>query len=165
MTHTDVCFFFFTRAFCFRVNNIMWLISYLIPVPGSSWYTYHIMWDRWRTSSRWFRIKYLAVPFPRLPCPSRKRHLMLNLTSTGVCNTGTSALQLYVCNLLLWLTTSKTATYVVVLYLEKWWKKLDTYTKFSFSFSVGWDIPTSALFHPRAFCFRVNRLFHNWMRY
>ena len=41
--------------------------------------------------------------FPRLPCPCTKRHVMLNLTSTGVCNTGTSALQ-YVCNLLLWLT-------------------------------------------------------------
>ena len=40
--------------------------------------------------------------FPRLPCPCTKRHVMLNLTSTGVCNTGTSAL--YVCNLLLWLT-------------------------------------------------------------
>ena len=37
--------------------------------------------------------------FPRLPCPRTKRHVMLNLTSTGVCNTGTSAL--YVCNLLL----------------------------------------------------------------
>ena len=37
--------------------------------------------------------------FPRLPCPSTKRHVMLNLTSTGVCNTGTSAL--YVCYLLL----------------------------------------------------------------
>ena len=44
---------------------------------------------------------YLAVPFSRLPCPSTKRHVMLNLTSTGVCNTGTSSL--YVCNLL-WLT-------------------------------------------------------------
>ena len=42
--------------------------------------------------------------FPRLPCPRTKRHVMLNLTSTGVCNTGTSALKLYVCNLLLWLT-------------------------------------------------------------
>ena len=40
--------------------------------------------------------------FPRLPCPCTKRHVMLNLTSTGVCNTGTSAL--YVCNLLLWFT-------------------------------------------------------------
>ena len=40
--------------------------------------------------------------FPRLPCPCTKRHVMLNLTSTGVRNTGTSAL--YVCNLLLWLT-------------------------------------------------------------
>ena len=30
--------------------------------------------------------------FPRLPSPSTKRHVMLNLTSTGVCNTGTSAL-------------------------------------------------------------------------
>ena len=40
--------------------------------------------------------------FPRLPWPCRKRHVMLNLTSTGVCSTGTSAL--YVCNLLLWLT-------------------------------------------------------------
>ena len=35
-----------------------------------------------------------------------------------------------------------------------------TYTKFSFSFSVWWDIPTSVFFHSRAFCFRVNRL-HN----
>ena len=52
---------------------------------------------------------YLAVPFSRLPCPSTKRHVMLNLTSTGVCNTGTSAL--YVCNLLLWLTTNTTTTY------------------------------------------------------
>ena len=40
--------------------------------------------------------------FPRLPCPCTKRHVMLNLTSTGVCNTGTSAL--YECNLLLRLT-------------------------------------------------------------
>ena len=40
--------------------------------------------------------------FPRLPCPCTKGHVMLNLTSTGVCNTGTSAL--YVCNGLLWLT-------------------------------------------------------------
>ena len=40
--------------------------------------------------------------FPRLPCQCTKRHVMLNLPSTGVCNTGTSAL--YVCNLLLWLT-------------------------------------------------------------
>ena len=40
--------------------------------------------------------------FPRLPCPCTKRQVMLNLTSTGVCNTGTSAM--YVCNLLLWLT-------------------------------------------------------------
>ena len=40
--------------------------------------------------------------FPRLPCPCTKRHAMLNLTSTGVCNTGTSSL--YVWNLLLWLT-------------------------------------------------------------
>ena len=40
--------------------------------------------------------------FPRLPCPCTKLHVMLNLTSTGVCNTGTSAL--YVCNLLPWLT-------------------------------------------------------------
>ena len=40
--------------------------------------------------------------FPRLPCPCTKRHVMLNLTSTGVCNTGTSAP--YVCNLLLWST-------------------------------------------------------------
>ena len=39
---------------------------------------------------------------PRLPCPCTKRHVMLNPTSTGVCNTGTSAL--YVCDLLLWLT-------------------------------------------------------------
>ena len=39
--------------------------------------------------------------FPRLPCPCTKRHVMLKLTSTGVCNTGTSSL--YVCNLL-WLT-------------------------------------------------------------
>ena len=30
--------------------------------------------------------------FPRLPCPCTKRHVLLNLTSTGVCNTGTSAL-------------------------------------------------------------------------
>ena len=29
---------------------------------------------------------------PRLPCPCTKWHVMLNLTSTGVCNTGTSAL-------------------------------------------------------------------------
>ena len=27
---------------------------------------------------------------PRLPCPCTKRHVMLNLTSTGVCNTGPS---------------------------------------------------------------------------
>ena len=40
--------------------------------------------------------------FPRFPCPCTKRHVMLNLTSTGVCNAGTSAL--YVCNLLLWST-------------------------------------------------------------
>ena len=40
--------------------------------------------------------------FSRLPCPCTKRHDMLNLTSTGVSNTGTSAL--YVCNLLLSLT-------------------------------------------------------------
>ena len=40
--------------------------------------------------------------FPRLPCPCTKRHVMLNLTSTRVCNTGTSAL--YVRNLLLWIT-------------------------------------------------------------
>ena len=40
--------------------------------------------------------------FPRLRCPCTKRHVMLNLTSTGVCNTGTSAR--YVCHLLLWLT-------------------------------------------------------------
>ena len=40
--------------------------------------------------------------FPRLPCPCTKRHVMLNLTSTGVCNTDPSAL--YVCNLLLRLT-------------------------------------------------------------
>ena len=40
--------------------------------------------------------------FPRLPCPCTKRHAMLNLTPTGVCNTGTSTL--YVCNLLLLLT-------------------------------------------------------------
>ena len=33
----------------------------------------------------------------------------------------------------------------------------DTYTKFSFSFSVWWGIPTSAFFHSRAFYFRVNR--------
>ena len=39
---------------------------------------------------------------PRLPCPCTKRHIMLNLSSTGVCNIGTSAL--YVCNLLLWIT-------------------------------------------------------------
>ena len=39
--------------------------------------------------------------FPRLPCPCTKRQVMPNLTSTGVCNTGTSAL--YVCNLFLWL--------------------------------------------------------------
>ena len=32
----------------------------------------------------------------------KKRHVMLNITSTGVCNTGTSAM--YVFNLLLWLT-------------------------------------------------------------
>ena len=31
---------------------------------------------------------------------------------------------------------------------------------FLFSFSVWWDLPTSAFFHSRAFCFRVNRL-HN----
>ena len=37
--------------------------------------------------------------FPRLPCPSIKRHVMLNVTSTEVCNTGSSAR--YVCNLLL----------------------------------------------------------------
>ena len=38
-----------------------------------------------------------------------------------------------------------------------------TYTNFSFSFSVWWDIPTSAFFHSRAFCLHVNRLFkfHN----
>ena len=29
---------------------------------------------------------------PRLPCPCTKRHVMLNLTSTGMCNTATSAL-------------------------------------------------------------------------
>ena len=40
--------------------------------------------------------------FPRLPCPCTKRHVMRNLTSTRVCNTGTTAL--YVCNMLLWLT-------------------------------------------------------------
>ena len=33
-----------------------------------------------------------------------------------------------------------------------------THTKFSFSFSVWWDITTSAIFHSRTFCFRVNRL-------
>ena len=41
--------------------------------------------------------------------PSTKLHVMLNLTfatSTGVCNTGTSALS--VCNLLLWTTTNNT---------------------------------------------------------
>ena len=38
------------------------------------------------------------------------------------------------------------------------------YTKLSFSFSVWWDIPTSAFLHARVFCFRVNRLFHNWMK-
>ena len=40
--------------------------------------------------------------FPHLPCPCTKGHITLNLTSTGVCNTGTSAL--YVRNLLLSLT-------------------------------------------------------------
>ena len=35
-----------------------------------------------------------------------------------------------------------------------------TCTRLYFSFSVWWDIPTSAFFHSRAFCFRVNRL-HN----
>ena len=34
--------------------------------------------------------------FPSLPCPCTKGYVMLNLTCTGVCNTGTSAL--YVCN-------------------------------------------------------------------
>ena len=38
--------------------------------------------------------------FHRLPCPCTKRQVILNLNSTGVCDTGTS---LYVCNLLLWL--------------------------------------------------------------
>ena len=37
-----------------------------------------------------------------------------------------------------------------------------TYTKFYFSFSVRCDIPTSAFFHSRAFCFRVNRLLHDY---
>ena len=50
--------FFHSRAFCFRVKNIMWVISY--HIPGRSWYTYHVMWDRWRTSRGWFRISYLA---------------------------------------------------------------------------------------------------------
>ena len=36
--------------------------------------------------------------------------------------------------------------------------------KKSFSFSVWWDIPTSAFFHARPFCFRVNRLLHNLMK-
>ena len=65
--------------------------------------------------------------FPRLPCPSTTLHVMLNLTSatsTGVYHTGTSAL--YVCSLLLWLTTiNTTTTYVgVLLLLEKWWKRV-----------------------------------------
>ena len=55
--------------------------------------------------------------FPRLPCPSTTLHVMLNLTSatyTGVCHTGTSAL--YLCSLLLSLTTDNTTTtYVGVL--------------------------------------------------
>ena len=37
-----------------------------------------------------------TLTFPRLPCPCTKRHVMPNLTSTGVCNTGTSAL--YACD-------------------------------------------------------------------
>ena len=46
----------FARAF--GILCCFCLISY--HIPGSSWYTYHIMWDRWRTSCGWFRFTYLA---------------------------------------------------------------------------------------------------------
>ena len=94
------------------IMNIMWLISYHI-LPGISF----ILMRRPSEASLFFldfprKIKPLHnCIFPRLPCRSTKRHVMLNLTSTGVCNTGTSAL--YVCNLLLWLTANNTTTTVL----------------------------------------------------
>ena len=77
---------FHARAFCFRVNR---LHNYMKPSTT--------------TTSGKATDKIAGIcTFSLLPCPCTKRHVMLNLTSRGVCNTGTAAL--YVCNLLLWLT-------------------------------------------------------------
>ena len=82
MRYTDVCFFH-SRAFCFRVNR---LHNQMKPSNTT-------------TSGKATDMMAGICTFPRLLCPCTKRHVMLNVTSTGVCNTGTSAL--YVCNLLL----------------------------------------------------------------
>ena len=84
-------FFTLSRAFCFRV---------------SEWIDYTTKWNRQTRQHQGKRPTsspvYQVCTLPRLPCPCTKRQVMVYLTSTGVCNTGTSAL--YVCNLLLWLT-------------------------------------------------------------
>ena len=79
--------FFHCRAFCFRVNRLL----HNSMKPSNT-----------TTSGKATDMIAGTCTFHRLPCPSTKRHVMLNLTPTGVCNTGTS--ELCVCNLLLWLT-------------------------------------------------------------
>ena len=60
--------FFHSRAFCFGVNKLH------IKMKPS--YT--------TTSGKATGITAGICTFPRLPCPCTKRHVMLNLTSTGV---------------------------------------------------------------------------------
>ena len=60
--------FFYSRAFCFRVNRLFH--SYMKP-------------SNTKTSGKTTDMIAGICTFPRLPCPSTKRHVMLNLTSAA----------------------------------------------------------------------------------
>ena len=80
------------------------LLFFTLGRSVSAWIDYTTKWNRQarqiRESDR-HDGRYMYIPSFALPTCT-KRHVMLNLTSTRVCNTGTSAL--YVRNLLLWIT-------------------------------------------------------------
>ena len=68
--------FLHSRAFCFGVNRL-----HIYMKPSNQ-----------KTSGKATDMIAGICTLPRLSCPCTKRHVMLNLTSTGVCNTSTSAL-------------------------------------------------------------------------
>ena len=82
MRYTDVCFF--------SLSGVLFPREYTTQLNET------VKHDNNRESDR-HDGRYRYIPSFALPTCT-KRHVMLNLTSTVVCNTGTSAL--YVCNLL-----------------------------------------------------------------